>query len=193
MKKKEFIDSINACHPDELAENYLNSNAITAFQDADKYLRFKERVKFSFSGVEFVSVVGNGNWQYSLNPFKEFKEFDDTSDIDVAVISPEQYNITWEELRKIHRSKWYTFSQKVKEKLRRNSENIYSGFISPIWIPVDRCQLRYDFRRILNKLSDKSINYKPVKMLFFKNYVETIDYYKRGFINAKTRIQGNEI
>src|SRR4029079_19549958 len=128
-----------------------------------------------------------GNWRFSLNPDKDLKEFDSASDIDVAVISAEQFSQTWEELRRVHRSRWYTFPFATRERLRRNAEDVYAGFITPMWIPGNPCELRYRFKIILNKFRNQSVKFKPIKMLFFKNQLEAIDYYKRGFVLAKKK------
>ena len=137
--------------------------------------------------------MGSGNWGFSLHPDKALREFGATSDIDIAVISAEQFHKTWEELRRVHRSLWYTFPFGVRAKLRRNAEDVYSGFITPAWIPGPQSELRFRFKLILNRLRDKSIDFKPVKMLFFKNNDEAIDYYKRGFLLAKRKVERNEI
>lgn len=46
-----------------------------------------------------LAVVGSSATGFSLNPNKSFKAFDDTSDVDVAVISPHHFTIGWRYLR----------------------------------------------------------------------------------------------
>jgi hypothetical protein len=127
MNREEFIAEILERQPESLAETYLAADTVTAFPSADDYATFKARVQRYVNGVEFLSIVGTGNWRFSLNPYKSLKEFDQTSDIDIAVVSQEQFNQTWDELRRVERSRWYTFSKEIKDRLRRNAEMSTQG------------------------------------------------------------------
>ena len=169
MDINKFIQEILNHQPDIITEKYLKAETVTAFPTASIYENYKDKVRSHIPGVEEVHLVGTGNWRFSLNPNKNFKEFDNSSDIDIAVISYDRFNETWEELRRVHRLHWYTLPGKIKDKINRNALDIYAGFISPDWIPGPVCSLRYQFKRILNRLSDESVNYKKVKILFFKN------------------------
>ena len=193
MNREEFIAEILERQPELLAETYLSADTVTAFPNADDYARFKARVQGRVRGAESVSIVGSGNWRFSLNPYKSLKEFDEASDIDIAVVSQEQFNQTWDELRRVERLRWYTFSYDMKEKLRRNAWDVYAGFITPAWIPGHQSKLLYQFKVTLNQLQDESVNFKPIKMLFFKNQIEAIDYYKRGFRIAQRKVERNEV
>jgi hypothetical protein len=65
--------------------------------------------------------------------------------------------------------------------------------VTPAWIPGHQNELLYRFKSILNQLRDESVKFKPVKILFFKNKVEAIDYYKRGFRLAKRKVGRDEL
>lgn len=45
-----------------------------------------------------IIITGSAGIGYSLNPNKGFKEFDDSSDIDVCIVSQHYFNIAWHEL-----------------------------------------------------------------------------------------------
>ncbi len=87
-----------------------------------------------------------------------------------------------------HRRHFYALPHPERERVRRNGENVYSGFISPAWIPNRDRGRQYEYRRLLNSLSDKAVRFLRVKMLFFKNDNEAVDYYARGFWIAKKGI-----
>src|SRR5262252_2940866 len=131
MTKEEFVTLLGATQPDILAAQFLAAENVTAFPNVAEYLSFKERVANYINDVESVSIVGTGNWRFSLNPDKHLKEFDRASDIDVAVISHKRFTDTWEELRRVHRLEWYSFDRWVQERLKRNGQNVYSGFVTP--------------------------------------------------------------
>ena len=189
MEKQEFLSDVCKRPARELANFYFASQECAAFDSAEHYRWFTRLVQQEVGGNPEVAVVGTGNWKYSLNPNKGFKTFDDKSDIDVAVVSPELFHVTWDELRQVHRKTWYAINKTAKESLLRNGENVYCGFVSPKWIPGPTNGFRYEHLSMLNRLSNQSPGKREVKMIFFKNSSEAIDYYRRGFQLAKWSIK----
>lgn len=188
VEKEAFIAQLSARSADDLAALYLAQPEVAAFPTARGYEDFKSLVATEVADLESVAVVGTGNWRYSLNPEKNFKPFDNRSDIDVAVVSSRRFNQTWEELRRVHRSSWYRLDAIVRQQLRRNGENVYAGFASPAWIPDSQSELRYSHKSMLNRLSNRSPGRREVKLLYFKNSGEALDYYKRGFALAQKKV-----
>ena len=185
MTLEEFVETIRGKAPEELAHEFLMSETVFLFGDAPSYSAFKARITGMLTPTQHISVVGSGNWRYSLNPEKLFREFCDKSDVDVAIVSNELFNEYWEEMRMHHRMHFYALSYRERTNLRRSGENVYAGFISPAWIPNRDRSKRYEYQRMLNSLSDSSVRYLKVKMLIFKNRMEAVDYYARGFRLAK--------
>lgn len=193
MELEEFQHYLATADAKDVSERFLTSTEVAAFSTELLYEEFKTRViDFLDDVVEHVALVGTSNWNYSLNPRKNYKTFDEKSDVDVAVVSQSLFMSTWLSLRGFHRDRFYSLSYEERMRLRRNGENVYCGFISPSWIPERQNLLRYNFKSICNRLSDKQVDYKPVKMLFFRNFEEAIDYYKRGILEAKRKLS-NEI
>lgn len=189
MNKTDFLNEVLNQASWVLASTYLRRQDAAAFESPEHYQEFKDLVIQEIGPVEGISVVGTGNWQYSLNPTKNFKAFDSRSDIDVAIISAARFNATWEELRNVHRSTWGQIDQLAKERLRRNGENVYGGFVTPAYIPGAKNSHRFEYQTMLNRLSNKSPGRRDVKMLYFKNETEAIDYYRRGFDIAKRSLK----
>jgi hypothetical protein len=190
MTCDEFKELIRTSSPSTLAGDFLVAAETAVFGDLHEYASFKDRVTVSLGKVEFVAIVGSGNWRYSLNPDKNFRSFSRQSDIDVAVVSSDRFHSIWEDMRRMHRQHYYGLSQQERERLKRNGENVYSGFISPLWVP-DRTVRRpqhFQHKRLLNMLSDASVGHRDVKMLFFKSTEEAVDYYARGFVIAKRKL-----
>lgn len=188
MTKEEFISQIGGTDPAELAREFLMAETVCLFTNASMYAAFKAKVAMMIASIEHIAVVGSGNWRYSLNPDKNFREFGNHSDVDVAIISRERFTEYWEEMRMQHREHFYALRYEDRQRLRRSGENVYSGFISPTWIPNRDRGKNYEYKRMLNALSDKAVRFLQVKMLFFKNEVEAVDYYARGFQKAKEGI-----
>jgi predicted nucleotidyltransferase len=185
---EDFRQQLVSSEPGELAEKFLLSDIVYAFPTAPAYAGFRSQVRQLFPDAEEIFLVGSGNWRFSLNPVKFLIEFHGDSDIDVAVVSSVLFEKTWTCLRSVHRDRWYMFDAPLRERLRRNGENIYSGFACPAWIPERGHALAYEFKLNLDKLKSQELAYRPVKMLYFKNRIETIDYYKRGFMIARKEL-----
>jgi hypothetical protein len=188
MTQEEFLKRIRTSAPRDLAKEFLRSESAHAFADEATYGVFRDRVRLSISSTEFVAVVGSGNWRFSLNPKKGFREFGDHSDVDVAVVSFVQFCELWEEMRKNEGRGYFALSLEDRESLRRNAENVYSGFINPFWIPNRSPKLTFQYLKVLNSLSGPSVRSLKVKMLFFKNFDEAVQYYTRGFRLARKAI-----
>jgi hypothetical protein len=184
----EFKSTLAQGEPGQLARDFVFSATVHALPDEAAYESFREKVKVYLPDAEYISIVGSGNWRYSLNPEKLLAEYHGKSDIDVAVISSRLYYETWNEMRRIHRDRWYALDYQSRSRLVRNGQNIYSGFACPVWIPQFGHPMVYEFKSMLNKLSGPEIGHREVKMMYFKNEIEMIDYYRRGFTEAKRGI-----
>ena len=68
----------------------------------EEYLRIKSLIAQGLK-VDMCSVVfvGSSCTGFSLNPTKNFKEFDESSDIDIAIISHHHFNIAWRWMRQV--------------------------------------------------------------------------------------------
>jgi len=184
----EFKHTLASGDPVNLARQFVFAAQVHALPSAAAYEAFRQKVFAKLPAAEFVSIVGSGNWRYSLNPDKMLAEYHQRSDIDVAVVSCALYQETWDEMRRIHRDRWYALDQSARSRLVRNGQNVYSGFACPVWIPQTGHPKVYAFKSMLNKLSGPEIGFREVKMLYFKNEVEMIDYYRRGFTEVKRGI-----
>lgn len=185
MERHEFLRDLNGRSALELAAYYFSRTELAAFDGAAHYREFISLTQTEVGGTPRVVVVGTGNWQYSLNPYKNFKRFDEKSDIDVAVVSPEIFHSIWDEIRHFHRRTWWGLNKEARDSLLRNGENVYCGFVSPKWIPGPKNTYRFNHLLMLNRLSNQSPGRREVKMLFFKTEIEAVDYYRRGFQLAK--------
>ncbi len=189
LEKHEFLADVCKRSARELAIHYFQRTEATAFPVHADYDDFKSMVQLEVGGDPQVVVVGTGNWKFSLNPHKGFKTFDAKSDIDVAVVSHDRFHQTWEELRRVHRKTWWGLGTEERNSMVRYGQDVYSGFVTPGWIPGNQNTLRFEYLSMLNRLSNRSPGKREVKMIFFKNDTEAVDYYRRGFQLAKWSIK----
>lgn len=176
----EFKKFLKSQPPKDIARELVSKTLIHALDSEEKYTEYKELVLSDHGNAYRVAIVGSANWKFSLNPQKNFSVFHAKSDIDIAIICAENYLATWDELRSFHRNKYYSLDEPGRLALRRNGENVYSGFVSPKYIPTLRSKVRQRYEKLTNKYSNRMVGFKTVNMMYFRNMEETIDYYVRG-------------
>ena len=103
MTENEFRKQLRdlAAH-DFYQEAIFNNQAYVFRRDHDEatasrmYDRFRERLA-NYFGVSRhnICLIGSGKTGYSLNPGKKLKLYDATSDIDVVIVSPRQFDHLW--------------------------------------------------------------------------------------------------
>lgn len=186
---KEFKDLIVGTPPMELAKKWLDSESVHAFSDVDTYNNYLDLIRSDYPECENLSITGSGNWCYSLNPRKNFSKFHEKSDIDVSIISSRYFSQVWEEIRGYHRKNYYLIDKEEKDNLNRNGQNIYSGFVTPKWVPDRKSKTRFQYEINTNKYSNEIVGFRSVNMMFFRNEEEFLDYYIRGIRIAKSRLK----
>lgn len=179
---QSFCRELQARTPDELVRDLLYRDPIALFQSSADYEQFKARLKKEFPAADAVFVMGSANLGYSLSPDNFGGPFSEKSDVDVVLISEQLFQECWAHLRGFHRAHFYSLDFQSRQNLRRNGENVYAGFASPSWIPAKIHKIRRDFDRLMNRLSDASVGYRQINALFFRDEIETLDYYKRSLM-----------
>jgi hypothetical protein len=186
MTLEDFLELVKSTNPIDLATESLHRNFVHAIPDDAMYKAFLDGVRGDHPMSEHIAIMGSGNWKFSLNPDKNFSEYNIHSDIDVAIVCRASFEQTWEELRAYHRKNFYLLPFSSKCQLKRNGENVYSGFVSPKWIPgKSLAKFVYSLNR--NKYSNEIVGFRSVNMMYFKNQDEALDYYVRGFLLAQKR------
>ena len=183
----KFLQKISNSTPQQLAEQYLFEGSVHVMSENKDYEKYLALIKNDYQNAQHIAIMGSANWGVSLNPRKNLKLFDETSDIDVAIVCIDSFNRTWEELRKYHRENYYLVPYEQKEKLKRIGENVYSGFICPKWIPNRNAKCFFEYEINTNNYSNRAVAFKKVNMMYFKNIDEVIDYYIWGFKAARPK------
>lgn len=181
MTVEQIKDYIKSHDIHDAVKYFLYQNTVPAINGISEYERYKELVKIDHPRAENVLIGGSGNWGYSFNPRKLFRPFCSESDIDLIVVSSSDFIRAWNSLRKYHRENWYRIGSHNQMELRRNGENVYSGFISLKWISDYKVPDRIDYEEMVDSYSNKIVNYKKVNLMYFRNETELVDYYIRSF------------
>lgn len=164
--KKEIVDE----HSAFVTSKWVLERIPFIFSDdLEKFIDWKERLS-NLIGVDgkSISITGSAAVGYSLNPSKNFKEFDEQSDIDVAIISGYYFDIAWHTLRNLG-PKRHSLTSKEKFSIKDHRERlIYWGTIATDKIvqilPFGESWLMaIDQMKKIDPTIDKEINFRIYK------------------------------
>ena len=131
IKKQFLVDLIN--HPaDLMASVWIMDRIPLVFgQDIKAYATWRRTLAKSL-GVDASAllITGSAAFGMSLNPNKNYRYFDDESDIDVAVVSDYHFSEGWRTLRNIGPA-FHNMPPRVKQSINDHVERyIYWGTIA---------------------------------------------------------------
>ena len=115
-----------------IASKWIIDRTPHVFQsDRESYLVWKEALAEKIGVDSYgMTFIGSSSTGFSLNPFKNFKPFDDESDIDIAVISHHYFDLSWHFMRNMG-SMRYGFTNKQRDLIDDHvSRYIYGGTIA---------------------------------------------------------------
>ena len=101
MTRDDLIQQLRAISPTEFVENHIFDRVPAIFLgDRALFVNWKRMLAKSLEvDPACITVVGSAATGASLNPSKNFKVFDEGSDVDVAVISYHHFTLAWRYLR----------------------------------------------------------------------------------------------
>ena len=196
MDKAELIEFIDNNNETEIYYRYLIGQEVWYFQKngdefSSDYDEFKKFISLKL-GVPFnnISIVGSAKTRYSFSPSKKFKEFNDTSDFDLIIVSNEMYRNIWSAYREIAQQ---TFLIEYKWKCI----NIFNGFVS-----IKDSDSTYG-NEILQEWQRKVRTFKAdlqlkfgiqheINYRIYSDWESVQDYHVRGIAKLKSEIN-NEV
>lgn len=179
MAFEEQINNFRADLPaiDTLAilNKYVYTDSCACLLPA-QHASLKTRISGKFEiAVQNIVVVGSGKMGFSIAPEKRFRPFGDSSDIDVAIISPDLYVKVWYELFDYQRSGAFWDSKEECE------HYCFRGWIRPDKLPRSTSypfsKAWWDFFQLLTASSQYG-NYK----------IRAALYHSKHFFEAYQRI-----
>ena len=101
MTPKSLIESLQQTSPDSFVESHLFDRIPAIFDENRSLFVLWKRTLGEKIEVDpaCITIVGSAATGASLNPSKNFKPFDESSDVDVAVISSYHFTVGWRYLR----------------------------------------------------------------------------------------------
>jgi hypothetical protein len=99
--------------------------------DLDLWVTWKRQLATHLEVDPYELVLtGSAATGFSLNPKKEFRGFNDRSDIDVGVISLHHFDLAWRYLRQL-RASWLSLPKKTRRAITAHRSNyVFAGTIA---------------------------------------------------------------
>lgn len=126
----------------DIVQGCITPGSAFAFQgDDEKYFKLKKRIALEFGlNPQKVIMVGSAKLGFSISPGKLWQPFNDDSDIDMAIISPELFDRFWKEL--------YDFNIDLTSRSEKEDKQ-YRDFLSYFfrgWLRPDMFPFSYEGR-----------------------------------------------
>lgn len=125
ITKEKFIQELNniSYSNEELVERYIWFGTPAIFSDCEQtYYDLKREIstQFPVKSKNNIIVVGSAKLGFSIAPRKRFRDIQDESDIDVAIIDEELFDRYWERL--------FEFNINIKSRSEKD-EDLYQKFL----------------------------------------------------------------
>ncbi len=187
--RDEFLAELLSKPPELVASLWILDRIPYPFQD-DRMLYAEWRHKLSslleVDSSEIV-ITGSGAFGISLNPNKNYKFYDESSDIDVAIVSEFFFNTSWKYLRNIG-TKIHTLPPPAKQSVKDHvGKYIYWGTIA-----TDKLLPYLPFgRKWLSALSEMSkvepTKNREIKARIYKDFDSLRAYQINNLKNLRTQ------
>lgn len=161
-------NDLMAISPDVFISKWIMEKTPYIFDDnIMRYYEWKHKMALKLQvDARDIIVTGSACLGYSLNPKKNFKKFNQYSDIDVGIISNYYFDIAWHELRN---QKYYKLDNNMKHALEDHKNRlIYWGTIATDKIlPI--LSFGKHWNKVINELKscppidDREINFRIYK------------------------------
>jgi hypothetical protein len=131
MSREAIIDDIRTLKPEVFVSRHIFDRCPAVFSDRHDFIEWKSELASRLDvDAASITLVGSAAIGVSLSPHKNFKLFDDKSDVDVAVVSSYHFNLAWRYLRNNYHKRFKaTLRQRVSWE-EHVSRLIYWGTIA---------------------------------------------------------------
>ncbi|AEV33437.1 hypothetical protein [Owenweeksia hongkongensis] len=157
--------------------------------DRISYIEWKEELSKKLE-IDSKSMVftGSSSCGFSLNPYKDYKSFNDESDIDIAIISELYFDIAWKCLRNLG-TKRFDLTPRQKASLRDHREKyIYWGTIATDKI-LELLPFGKEWSLALMEQSKKSpANNRTINIRLYKDYESLRAYQINNLENLRVKL-----
>jgi len=159
--------------------------------NAEEYVRIKSIIAQGLK-VDMCSVVfvGSSCTGFSLNPEKNFKVFDESSDIDIAIISHHHFNIAWRWMRQVDLS---TLKSKERYAVKQHRLHfVFDGTIATDMV-LPLMPFGSEWGAVLANVSNEPVfRGREVHFRLYQDHRSLIDYHMNNVKNNLPTMLGVE-
>jgi len=174
---------------DDYVSHRLIDRVPVVFSDRSAYITWKKELAAGLKVDPYgVILVGSACTGYSLNPYKNFRDFHERSDLDVAVVSDQHFDEAWRFLRdlgaRVH--KLPTAAKKAVNSHR--SGHVFDGVIATDTF-VEHLPFAKTWVPVLEAMTLAApANGREVKVRLYRDLFALRSYQQRGVENARARL-----
>lgn len=192
MEKNLLIEYIKLNSELDIYYKYLIGQSVWYFQnyggdsstDYDEFKKFISiKLKIPFNNI---AIVGSAKTKFSFSPSKKFKEFDETSDFDLVIVSKETYRNIWSAYKAISMERFIAgYANKCSSVFNgfvsiKDSDPTYGNYLLEDWqrkVRTFKAELQLKFN------IQHDINYR-----IYSDWESVQDYHVRGIAKLKGEI-----
>jgi hypothetical protein len=187
--RNAFITELLSKPPELIASVWIIDRIPLLFcDDRERYASWRYQLAKGL-GVDPSSLVvtGSGAFGVSLNPNKNYRIFDASSDIDVAVISDYHFTNAWRTLRNLG-AEIHSFPQVTKQSVKEHvSRYIYWGTVA-----TDRILHLLSFGKEWSEIIEKMQHISPtdgrtIKVRIYRDFDSLRAYQVNNLKNLRTQ------
>lgn len=183
-------NDLTTMQPREFVMHWLFDVVPSIFDDCVAWTQWKLELASKLDvDASAIVIVGSGCVGFSLNPNKRFREFNDESDIDVAIVSGYHFEIAWRYLRDIGAG-LYNCSPAAKESIKEHRNNyLFWATIATDRILPHLQPFGQNWMKALAEISQKSpVSGRAIKVRVYRDTHALVGYH----INNVSRLR-NEL
>ena len=178
--------------PSAFVSRWLLERVPFAFgDDLDTYLAWKHGLAEKLTvDPKAITLVGTAAIGTSLNPHKNFKDFDDESDIDVAVVSQYHFNILWRWMRGLGAA-YYGLPAPARNAVDRHRENyVFWGTIATDRL-LPHTPLATEWVPALDSMSSVDpTKGREIKARLYADFDSLRAYHAKGILTLRQKLLG---
>lgn len=189
-RRSELARELFDLTPEDYVSQRLIDRVPAIFgNDRSRYIAWKKKIAQGLKVDPYgVILVGSACTGYSLNPHKNFREFHDRSDLDVAVVSDRHFDEAWRFLRDIRSS-----AHKLPVPAQRAVNSHRAGHVFDGVIATDSFVEHLPFGKewvpVLEAMTlEEPANGREVKVRLYRDLFALRSYQMRGVADARTRL-----
>lgn len=185
ISKETLVESLISYSARDFVSHFIFEPVPYIFaNDLPSWIRWKSELGMGLEvDPKDIVLTGSAALGYSLNPHKNYKLFDDGSDIDCGIISPYHFDVAWRFLRQ-KRPEWLTLDMVTKTAIKKHRRNyVFEGTIA-----TDKMLGILPFGKVWQAALDKMGGVAPtdgrdVKLRIYKDY-DSLRHYQAKNIEA---------